>query len=157
MISVKAKYINAPSKSGTDYFIFTDIEVVGHSEQTGSYTNNIRLCAGVSACCYGIRRVIDDEQFNLECRSGYFHIYTDRTKDLKNCLDKSSVYALNTLICQLFELYNKYPSSFSSFDLDDVKEIYEDYERKQKPTKRRKKRNRMGLYSLIEGSYLEEN
>lgn len=155
MISVKANYINAQSKVGTDYFIFTDIEVVGHSEHTGSYTNNIRLCAGVSACCYGILRVIDDAQFKYECRSGYFHIWTDRTIKLRQELDRASVYALNTLICQLFELYEKYKTSFSSFDLVDIKEILKNDERKNKPRKKRNKR--MGFYSLIEETYSQEN
>lgn len=157
MISVKAEYINMPNKHGTDYFIYTNIEVTGHSSKAGSYTNNIRLCAGVSACCYGIRRVIDDERFNLEYRSGYFHCYTDRRSQLKTALDRESVYALNTLVCQLYELYLEYPNSFNSFELIDVKEKIESDERKNKPTKPRKKRNRMGLYSLIKEPYLEEN
>lgn len=156
MISVKAEYINMPNKHGTDYFIYTDIEVNGHSEHTGSYTNNIRLCAGVSACCYGMRRVLDDAQFKTECKSGYFHVSVERTKNLKQCLDKSSVYALNTLVCQLYELYLEYPNSFSSFDLIDVKEKYENDERKQ-TTFRKPKKRRMGLLALIEGSHLEEN
>ena len=156
MISVKAEYINVPNKHGTDYFIYTDIEVIGHSEHTGSYTNNIRLCAGVSACCYGMRRVLDDAQFKTECRSGYFHVSVERRKNLKQYLDKASVYALNTLVCQLYELYLEYPTSFSSFDLIDVKENYENDERKQ-TTIRKPRKKRMGLLALIEGSHLEEN
>ena len=155
MISVTAKYINCPNKHGTDYFIYTDIEVIGHSEKAGSYTNNIRLCAGVSACCYGMRRVLDDAQFKYECRSGYFHVSVERRKNLRQYLDKSSVYALNTLICQLYELYLEYPTSFSSFDLIDVKENYE-YERKQKNFRKPRKKG-MGLLAVIEGSHLEEN
>ncbi len=158
MISFKAKYINLPNKGGTDYFIYTDIEVCGHSSKAGSYTNNIRLCAGVSACCYGMRRVIDDSQFDLECRSGYFHIVVHPSKDMKRKLDKASVYALNTLVCQLYELYLEYPKSFNSFDLIDVKENY-DYERNKnnKPKFRKPRKKRMGLYSLIKEPYLEEN
>jgi uncharacterized protein YsxB (DUF464 family) len=156
MLKVKAQYINIPSKNGTDYFIYTDIEIIGHSEQAGSYTNNIRLCAGVSACCYGIRRLIDDSQFNIECKSGYYHVWTNRTKNLKIYLDKASVYALNTLVCQLFELYNQYPSSFKSFELVDVKEKIESYERKQ-TNKPRKHKKGMGLLALIEDTYLQEN
>lgn len=156
MIKVRCDYINEQNKRKEDYFIFTDIEVIGHAEKSG-YTNNIRVCAGVSAICYGINRLIDSEQFVLEYDVGYFHCYTTRTKDLRHILDKDSVYALNTLVCQLFEIYNKYPTSFKSFELVDVKEKYEDGKNNQ-PRKRRKKGNRrVGLYSTIESPYLEEN
>lgn len=156
MINVKAEYINCPNKHGTDYFIFTDIEVIGHSDRAGSYTNNIRLCAGVSACCYGIIGILDGERFNVECRSGYFHCSTERRSQLKSALDKESVYALNTLIFQLYRLYTLYPNSFSSFDLIDVKEkVEEDYERRK--SFRRKKRKSMDLYSIIKEPHFEEN
>ena len=54
-------------------------------------------------------------------------VSVERKKNLKQYLDKASVYALNTLVCQLYELYLEYPTSFKSFDLIDVKENYEDY------------------------------
>ena len=156
MIKVRCEYVNAQTQSKKkDYFIYTNIEVTGHSEQAGSYTANIRLCAGISACCYGIRRLIDDNQYNIVYRSGYFHIWTDRKKNLRQAMDRDSVSALNTLVCQLFELYNKYPSSFSSFELVDVKEKIENDERKT--NKPRKHKKGMGLLALIEDTYLQEN
>ena len=154
MIEVKASYINAMGKTKKDYFIFTDVEVKGHGEHTG-YTNNIKVCAGISACCVGVRRLIDEGQFNLEIKKGYFHCWTERKHNLKQSLDRDSVHALNTLICQLYEIYCLYPNAFKSFDLIDIKENIED-ERKRIDEQQwcgsepRKKRNiqRMGLRAI---------
>jgi len=127
MIQVRAEYLNAMGKTKKDYFIFTDIEVSGHADTLNlNHTTGIKICAGVSACCYGLRRLIDSEQFNMVIKNGYFHIWTDRRHDLKQQLDRDSVYALNTLICQLYEIYCEYPMAFKSFDLVDVKEKIED-------------------------------
>ena len=130
MISVKGEYLNASGKTKRDYFIFINIEVSGHAEHTG-YTTNTKVCAGISACCLGIRRLLDDDQFNVEYRSGYYHVWTNKRIDLKQTLDRDSVHALNTLICQLYEIYILYPTAFKSFDLVDVKEKIEDEERKR--------------------------
>ena len=155
MVNVVAKYVNIPNKHGTDYFIFMDLEVSGHIDKAGSYTNNIRVCAGVSACCYGIMRLVNTEQFKVECRSGYFHIWTERTHNLRQTLDRDSVYALNTLVCQLFEIYNKYPRSFQKFELNDIKELIDHNGKSNiKYPKHRKKRNKMDLSSIIESPHL---
>lgn len=155
MIKVKCSYINTPYKNGKDYFIFVDIEVQGHAEH-GGYNTNTKVCAGVSACCYGIRRLIDDEQYNTDIRKGYFHIWTDRTKNLKCHLDRDSVSALNTLVCQLYEIYCQYPSSFKEFELIDVKGEIENDEQRNKPRKK-SPRKRMGLLACIENPYYQEN
>lgn len=151
MIEVTGKYINAMGKTKKDYFIFVDLEVKGHAEHTG-YTTNTKVCAGISACCYGIRRLIDEGQFFLKIKKGYFHCWTERKKNLKVNLDRDSVYALNTLICQLYEIYVLYPNAFKSFELIDVKEIYEDEERKRNDEQwggrenyRSRKRNLQGV------------
>ena len=163
MVEVKFDYLNIPSKNGRDYFIYTDVEVKGHAEHTG-YTNNLKVCAGISACCYGIQRCINTEQFKLEISKGYFHCWTNKRENLKETLDRDSVYALNTLLCQLYEIYINYPNAFKSFDLIDVKEIIEDERRKRndeqqwggsEPRKPRRKRNLqgVGIYSLIKGTH----
>ena len=160
MIEVKAEYVNLIKETKTnktDFFVYTNVEVKGHAEHTG-YTNNIKVCAGVSACCYGIMRLIAEYQYRTEIRSGYFHIWLEKTSHFK-LLDKESVYALNTLVCQLFELYKEYPNAFKSFDIVDVKENY-DYE-KINTTKtsggkhpfRKGRKNRMGLYPTDEGQH----
>lgn len=148
MITVVAEYVNEQSKSGRDYFIFTNIEVIGHAEHTG-YDTNIKVCAGVSACCYGINRLVDLEQFGFIAKKGYFHCWSERKRNLKQALDKDTVHALNTLVCQLFEIYNLYPKAFKSFDLIDVKEKLKNDARKEQRTIR-KPRKRMGFHSLIE-------
>lgn len=146
MITVKGQYVNEPNKWGNDYFIFTDLEVTGHADHIDYNTNN-RVCAGVSACCYGINRLINTEQFNFEYKSGYFHIWTERTKGLKQCLDKDTVHALNTLVCQLFEIYDRYPKAFKSFELVDIKEkLKDDEQRTNKPSHKK----RMGFHSPIQ-------
>lgn len=165
MVSVRCEYINEVGKTKKDYFIFTDIEVSGHADALDMpHTTGIKVCAGISACCYGIRRLLDDEQFKINIRSGYFRVWTEWKKNLKTNLDRDSVFALNTLVCQLYELYCAYPTSFKSFELIDIKEKIED-ERKRndeqqwggyeerKPRKR--KLQGMGLHTIIEKTHFE--
>lgn len=160
MIKVKCLYTNEQNKKKTkDYFVYTDIEVQGHADHTG-YTNNIKVCAGVSACCSGIVRLIDDGQFTIEIGKGYFHIWTCRTKHLRQDLDRESVYALNTLVCQLYELYCEYPNAFKSFELIDVKEKlknYDEREPKQQPFRKKRRTRRMGLLACIQEPHSQEN
>lgn len=165
MVSVRCEYFNAVGKTKRDYFIYTDIEVSGHANALDMpHTTGIKVCAGISACCYGIRRLLDEEQFNITIRSGYFRVWTDRRKNLKANLDRDSVFALNTLVCQLYELYCAYPTSFKSFDLVDVKEKIED-ERKRsdeqqwsgrEPRRSRKRKLQgVGFHTIIEKTHLE--
>lgn len=166
MVQVRCEYFNAMGKTKKDYFIYTNVEVIGHANALDMpHTTGIKVCAGISACCYGIRRLLDDDQFNVEIRNGYFHCWTNRTKDLKQNLDRESVYALNTLVCQLFELYNDYPNAFKSFDLIDIKEKIED-ERKRNNDEQWSCRRKVGrprkksvqgvdIYSVIEGTHLK--
>lgn len=159
MISVKCEYANYPSKSGKDFFVYTNFEVCGHADASGmNHTTGIKVCAGVSACCYGIRRLLDEGQFNIEIGKGYFRVWTDRKKNLKQALDRDSVNALNTLVCQLYELYCEYPLYFSSFDLIDVKEKITDEERRNNDeqwsgSEPRRKKHKLGFYSLIEETH----
>ena len=158
MISVKCEYVNCQTKAGKkDYFIYTNIEVSGHADATDMHhTTGIKLCAGVSACCYGIRRLLDDFQFNVEIRKGYFHVYTEYSKNLRQVLDRESVYALNTLVCQLYELYCEYSKYFKTFDLIDIKEKIEDEKRTNEQwggNEPPRKKHKVGFYSLIEDTY----
>lgn len=166
MVEVRCNYLNAMGKTKKDYFIYTDVEVTGHADGLDMpHTTGIKVCAGISACCYGIRRLVDEGTFNIEIRKGYFHCWTDRKKNLKECLDRDTVFALNTLVCQLYELYCSYPNSFKSFELVDVKEIIENEQRERndeqqwsgREPRRPRKRNlqRVGLYSIIKGTHLE--
>ena len=161
MIQVKCHYVNLQSKKKSDYFVYTDILVIGHADASDmNHTTGIKVCAGVSACCHGIVRLLNTDQFHVEIRKGFFRVWTNITYDMKQTLDRDNVYALNTLVCQLFEIYNDYPNAFSSFDLIDEKENYENYEKERKPSYTkpyRKRRKGMGLYSIIEGTHFEEN
>ena len=158
MIEVKAEYVNLQKITKTyktDYFVYTNVEVKGHAEHTG-YTNNIKVCAGVSACCHGIMRLISEWQFNTKIDNGYFRVWLDRTSQFK-ALDKESVYAINTLVCQLFELYKDYPNAFKSFELIDVKENYE-YEKINSSKSigghhpfRKGRKRKVGIYPCDEG------
>jgi uncharacterized protein YsxB (DUF464 family) len=148
-------------KTKRDYFIFTDIEVSGHAETLNlNHTTGIKICAGISACCYGIRRLIDDDQFKMDIKKGYFHVWTNIRTDLRANLDRDSVHALNTLVCQLYEIYCEYPMAFKSFELVDVKEKIED-ERKQRNNeqwnerepRRKKNLQGVGFCSLIEKTH----
>lgn len=117
MIEVRCKYTNMKSKLKGDYFIYTEVEVIGHAQNLGYSTNN-KVCAGVSACCFGIKRLIDISLCTLELKSGYFKCIRS-TPSIK---EPTTDYALNTLVCQLYELYRNYPSSFKCFELIDIKE-----------------------------------
>ena len=163
MVEVKASYVNLQKeyKNGnkTDYFVYTDLLVVGHAGHTG-YTNNIKVCAGISACCTGILRLISDYQFHTEVRSGYFHIWTNK-KDLMT-LDKDSVYAINTLVCQLYELSKNFPKAFKSFELIDIAKEYENYgkeksNKQRERTKRWRELNKVGLDAYLEEGDNQEN
>ena len=162
MIEVKIRYVNIPFVSKhtkTDFFIYNEIEVKGHAENTGYY-NNTRVCAGVSAVTLGIMRLLN-EDFKTEHHRGYFHCWTDCkiNQAFKNQCDRESVYALNTIVCQLYEIYKNYPNAFKRFDLIEEKENNDEQEitRKSKHTKSARKRNTMGLYSISQSPNLEEN
>ena len=164
MINVRCEYYNAVGKTKRDYFIYTLIEVSGHADALNMpHTTGIKVCAGISACCYGIRRLLDSGQFNIDIKKGYFRVWTDRRKNLKQFLDRDSVFALNTLVCQLYELYCAYPNSFSSFELVDVKEKIENETKRSDEQwsghepRRPRKRNMqgVGICSLIEKTHLE--
>lgn len=118
MIEVYCEYHNEGKKE--DKFLFTKIVVKGHASDNNSSTTNIKVCAGVSACCFGIKNVIDTSQYHLKIGSGTFSCVRE-TKALTR--DKQSIYALNTLVCQLYEIYRYYPNSFKSFELVETKEI----------------------------------
>lgn len=164
MVEVRATYKNFIKETKfnkTDRFVYFDVEVKGHAEHTG-YTNNTRVCAGISACCLGIVRLIDDSVYHVHYEKGYFHIWLDRVIDTHNItwLDRESMYALNTLVCQLYEIYNNYPNAFKCFELIDLKETNTDYEERTKhhnTTRRQENKRKMGLHSIIEKIDFEEN
>lgn len=117
MVEVICKYFNKGKKK-EDEFIYTDVLVKGHASNIDYSTNN-KVCAGISACCFGIKNIIDVTQYHLSIGEGYFHC--QRTTNALT-RDKQSIYALNTLVCQLYEIYRNYPNSFKCFELVDVKE-----------------------------------
>ena len=162
MIEVKADYVNFIKETKTtklDRFVYFDVLVTGHAQHTG-YTNNTRVCAGISACCLGIVRLLDENAYHVEYRSGYFHCWLNHKVTPKEVgwLDKESMYALNTLVCQLYEIYNNYPNAFKCFELNDIKETNDDEQRtKQEPRKPFRKRRKMGFYSLTQKIDFEEN
>ena len=163
MIEVKVIYTNLPKitkHTKTDFFVYREVEVKGHAEHTG-YTNNTRVCAGISAITLGIIRLLD-EQHKVEYHKGYFHVHVDRAinQEFKDVCDKESVYALNTLVCQLYEIYKNYPNAFKSFDLIEEKENIENETRKSSNsnTKRTsRKQHKLGLYSITESPNLKED
>lgn len=163
MIEVKVRYTNVPKITKNrkdDFFIYSEVLVQGHAEHTG-YVNNTRVCAGISACTLGIIRLLD-VMHHVDYHKGYFHVWIEQepNNDFKNRCDKESVYALNTLVCQLYEIYKNYPNAFKRFDLIEEKENQDEETRKSKPyTKhtRKCKYNTMGLYSITKGPNLEED
>ena len=157
MIEVKCEYVNLKGSRNTDYFVFTNIEIVGHVTNTG-YDNNIKVCAGISAITNGIARLLNSDQYHVEVRKGYYHVYTNRMFDLKQTLDRDSVYALNTMVCQLYEIYKNYPNAFKSFDLIDKGENYATKESpKTKCPTTRKRKHRLDLSCLTEEGSDQEN
>lgn len=162
MIEVKVIYTNLPhttKHTKTDFFVYREVEVKGHAEHTG-YTNNTRVCAGISAITLGIIRLLD-EKHKVEYSKGYFHVHVDCKidKEFRNTCDKESVYALNTLVCQLFEIYKNYPNAFKRFDLIEEKENNDETRKSSNSNTKRtsRKQHKLGLYSITQSPNFEEN
>lgn len=162
MIEVKVRYTNVPKITKNrkdDFFIYREVLVQGHAEHTG-YTNNTRVCAGISACTLGIIRLLDG-MHHVDYHKGYFHVWLEQepNKEFKNRCDKESVYALNTLVCQLFEIYKNYPNAFKSFDLIEEKENNDETRKSSNSNTKRtsRKQHKLGLYSITESPNLEED
>lgn len=150
MIEVICKYYNRCKKrnSTNDYFVYPYFLVKGHANN-GTSKECIQVCAGVSACVTGLLRLIDTTQYSIIFKSGHFEIKVQRSIE-NGYIDEDTNYALNTLLCQLYDLYKTYPNQFSRFDMIEVKENEENYEREPKPKPFRKlkeERKRMGLCS----------
>lgn len=149
MIEVEVHYYHKVKKyKGNDYFIYPYFLVRGHANN-GNRDDNIRVCGGVSACIIGIIRLIDLSQYNIKCKSGLFEINVNCGKiDDNSHIDEDTNYALNTLLCQLYDLYLMYPNQFSRFNIYEVKENEKTYGRKESPKPFRKlKEERLGFRS----------
>ena len=146
MIEVIVEYFNKKyKKQSNDMFIYPTFIVKGHANN-GYSSDCIKVCAGVSACVIGIRRLIDPNQYDVKYEKGYFELRMRKMCSDRNdiYIDMDTAYALNTLLCQLYDLNVMYPSQFSRFDMYEVKEY--DYARiepkkdqEPKPFRRRKK------------------
>lgn len=147
MIEVVCTYIQRCRKKDNcnDFFVYPYFLVKGHANN-GTSKECIQVCAGVSACVTGLLRLLDTTQYKITFKSGLFEIKSNKTlKDEKSYIDLDTCYALNTLLCQLYDLWKMYPNQFSRFKMIEVKEN-ENYERKSKPKPFRKlKEERLGL------------
>lgn len=155
MISVEVHYYNKPkpNKSKTDFFVYTLFRVIGHANN-GTHEDNIKVCAGVTTCVMGIRRLVEDDVYSVKYDKGLFEI-TLRVNVLKGNgyyvpLDLN--YALNTLLCQLYDLWRLYPTQFKKFDMCEVKENEVLYARNQTEPKPFRKRKKLGFPSSDENS-----
>lgn len=147
MIEVKVQYFHRhiKSKKKNDYFIYPYFLVKGHANN-GRREDCLRVCAGVSACILGVTRLLDETQYNVTLKSGFFEIKCQKGVSNNVHIDEDTNYALNTLLCQLFDLKQMYPTQFSCFEMIEVKERkVETYERKSKPKPFRElKKERLG-------------
>lgn len=149
MIEVEVHYYHRIKKNkGNDHFIYPYFLVKGHANN-GTRDDNLRVCAGISTCVIGIMRLIDNTQYSVKNKSGLFEIKINSGKVTKETyIDEDTNYSLNTLLCQLYDLYLMYPNQFSRFDMYEVKECEEVHGTKEKPKPFRKlKQERMGFCS----------
>lgn len=151
MIEVIVHYYNraVKCKNKNDYIVYPYFMVKGHANNGASSQDCQRVCAGVSACVIGITRLIDTSQYSVTLKSGFFEIRTLKTIDKDVYIDQDTNYALNTLLCQLYDIKQMYPTQFSSFEMIEVKEKNKKvYERKSKPKPFRElKKARLGSSS----------
>ena len=137
-VEVHYRYKKVHNKNN-DYFIYPYFLVKGHANN-GSHDECLRVCGGISACIIGIQRLIDTCQYKVTCKSGLFELVSNKTTS--GYIDMDTNYALNTLLCQLYDLRNMYPNQFSRFEMIEIKEkkeeIYE--ERKPKPFRKLKRK-----------------
>lgn len=166
MISVVFKYVHRVTGTGKDDYQYCEVEVSGHSSKTDA-REQIQVCSAVSAICNGIYRLVNDMQFFYDYDEGYFHIIRKKSckhtpRGLEPLVDKDTNDALNTILCQLYEVYIHYPKHFNRFDLIELKEYdvknygkEESYEQGKftnaKTRKYWRTRNKMGVYSSEEG------
>lgn len=157
MIEVEVQYRQRCVKNkNNDYFVYPYFLVRGHANN-GTSVECIRVCAGISACVIGIQRLIDYNQYSVKCKSGLFEIILRKSLNDHTFVDEDTNYALNTLLCQLFDLKNMYPTQFSRFDMIEIKgEVKNHEERKPKPF-RQLKSERLGVCSNKEGTNRKKN
>lgn len=149
MLEVEVHYYHRVKKhKGNDYFIYPYFLVKGHANN-GNRDDNIRVCAGVSTCVIGIMRLLDTSQYSIKYKTGLFEIKANCGKiDDETYIDEDTNYSLNTLLCQLYDLYLMYPNQFSRFNMYEVKENEKTYGRKESPKPFRKlKEERLGFRS----------
>ena len=157
MIEVYAEYVNKQSSKKEDFFIWKRIEVKGHATNTGYSTNKL-VCASVSAIVGGIKELLSFSNYQVEISKGYFNVCTDinfsrkRWGIVHGLGGLEYVYALETLIWQLYYIYKSYPTAFKKFDMVDLKGEIDNYDEQTKQHKRTSKRkyNTLGLHSRRE-------
>lgn len=167
MISVVFKYVYHITKTGKDNFQYCEVEISGHSAKTDA-REQLQVCSAVSAICNGIYRLFNDLQFTYEYDNGYFHAVRKKScwvhnGKFNNIVDSDTNHALNTILCQLFEVYQHYPKHFSRFDIIELKEynVKTEYGKEESHEQgkfsnaktrkyRRTTRNKMGLCSSCE-------
>lgn len=94
-----------------DRFIYTDVLVEGHANDG---TNNaIKCCAGITAVLYGFIRLVSGIYDSIKIDNGFFHYVYGGTD---NRVQWDTMYAMNCVTSQLYEIYRCYPQFFSQFD-----------------------------------------
>ena len=112
MISVEIQYLRK-KMYGDDAYIFTDFKVEGHAND-GS-PSAIKCCAGVTAITLGLTRIMTGLYDKLIISKGLFHYTCDGIKS--GHIDWQTHYALNCMLCQLFEIQKIYPQFFKTFEM----------------------------------------
>ena len=154
MIEVLVQYRQRCIKNkNNDYFVYPYFRVKGHANN-GTSMDNIKVCAGVSACVTGVLRLVDTMKYSVKSKSGLFEItLTDSKVTDKTHIDEDTNYALNTLLCQLYDIFIMYPAQFSKFDMIEIKgeengEENKSNTKKRKPKPFRKlKQERLGFHA----------
>lgn len=121
MIEVVFHYYHKKvNNKNNDYFIYPYVRIEGHANN-GTSKECIQVCAGVSACVMGIQRLLDTTQYNVDVKKGLFEIKMS-SLPYNTYIDTDTNYALNTILCILYDIWKTYPSQFSRFDIIEVKE-----------------------------------
>lgn len=104
MIEVIVTYSKKTRRSGSEFYIYKDVLIKGHSSD--GTMNSIKCCAGVTAITCGLINLLDDYTCRVEINKGYFHYHMIN-------LDREINYAINALVYQIDSISMIYPQYFN--------------------------------------------
>ena len=144
MIKVKFVYVDKTSRyKNADTFVYMSCEINGHSQHTGDALDYIRVCSAISGITNGIYRLVNDAMYEIEYGNGHFLI--KKRHHNPNNYDRDTNDAINTMLCQLYEIYIHFPKHFAEFEIEEIKGEEKNNETRSNAKQRKERREEMGV------------